>query len=343
MTADSKQHRKRSFAWWAKRVALFLFVLPIVGLILTFAYQQIATARSERLFQPPGELVNIGTHRLHIYCLGEGSPTVILEAGARSWSIIWSLVQADIAAKTRICAYDRAGFGWSEPGPRPRTAAQIAGELHALLVTAEVEGPYILVGHSFGGPLVRVFAAQYPADVVGVVLIDSTHPDQATRLPVDYMTSLESETARFNFLGQLARLGILRFGLKANVPTWTLPPDVIPAYYAFMARPEFYETSVAEESVLETSLTQARESGDLGDLPLIVIRANRFDDELASYPDVDAEAYVAMRILLQEELAALSTNGRLLVAEDSDHLIQLHQPDLVVEAILEMIDWCRGL
>ena len=125
----------------------------------------------------------MGGYQLHIHCLGEGNPTVILEAALPGASAHWGWVQPDIATTTRVCAYDRAGMGWSDPGPEPRDAQTIASELHTLLDNARIEGPYVLVGHSFGGLYARMYTAQYPDEVAGMVLVDSTHPDQWTRLP----------------------------------------------------------------------------------------------------------------------------------------------------------------
>jgi pimeloyl-ACP methyl ester carboxylesterase len=175
-----------------------------------------------------------------------------------------------------------------------------------------------------------------------VVLIDTTHPDQSTRLPVDYDEVFDAQVKQFDLLGKLAHLGILRFGVRQFAPTWTLPEEVLPTYYAIMSRPKFYETSVAEASVFETSMEQTRQTGNLGDRPLVVLTAGQLDEEIAAYPGVDEDAYRASRMMLQEELATLSTNSRLIVAEKSDHMIQLNQPELVIDAILQVVEMCRA-
>src|SRR2546428_1463462 len=131
---------------------------------------------------PPGKLVDIGGYRLHINCTGKGSPTVVLEAGAGDFSFDWSLVQAEVARFTRVCSYDRAGSASSDPGPIPRTMHQEVFELHTLLRRAGVEGPYVLVGHSYGGLLMRLYARQYPREGAGVGLVDSTDPDTTLML-----------------------------------------------------------------------------------------------------------------------------------------------------------------
>jgi pimeloyl-ACP methyl ester carboxylesterase len=131
--------------------------------------------------EPPGQLVDLGGRKLHIHCTGSGPPTVILEAGASSFSIDWSLVQPDIARTSRVCSYDRARLGWSDPGPA-ETAVNFVQDLHRLLAAANEKGPYVLVGASMGGIYVRLFQMQHPEEVVGMVLVDPTHEFRYTQL-----------------------------------------------------------------------------------------------------------------------------------------------------------------
>ena len=165
----------RSFVW----MILGLLALAVMGAI----YQAIATEIDQRTYPPPGQMVDVGTHSLHINCVGQGSPTVILDAANLGMSAHWVRVQQQLAQTTRVCAYDRAGMGWSGPGPEPRDARQISSELHTLLKGADTEGPYVLVGHSYGGLYARMYAARYPNHVAGVALVDSSHPEQFTRSP----------------------------------------------------------------------------------------------------------------------------------------------------------------
>src|SRR5918997_2828830 len=170
-----------------RRIGKALLVLVIVLLALAVAgaiYQAIATELAERAYPPPGEMVDVGGYSLHINCVGQGSPTVILDAGSGGMSAQWVRVQREVSGTTRVCAYDRAGMGWSEAGPDPRDAEQISGELHTLLGKAGVEGPHVLVGHSFGGMYVRTYAARYSDELAGVVLVDSSSPKQAGHRPV---------------------------------------------------------------------------------------------------------------------------------------------------------------
>jgi pimeloyl-ACP methyl ester carboxylesterase len=132
---------------------------------------------------PLGKMVNVGGHQLHFFMTGEGIPSVVFESGGASWSMDWHLVQTEVAKFTRACSYDRAGFGWSESGPKPRTSLQIATELHTLLESTGVEKPYILVGASFGGHAVRLFAKNYPDEVAGIILLDARHEAIDSKMP----------------------------------------------------------------------------------------------------------------------------------------------------------------
>ena len=146
-------------------IAVLIFVLALSGII----YQTAATEADRRDYPAPGHLIDVGGFKMHLSCMGEGSPTVILEAGTAGTAAHWAWVQPAVAMTTRVCAYDRAGMGWSDPGPEPRDAGQVAADLHALLTTARIDGPYLLVGHSFGGLFTRVFADRYPDEVAGLV------------------------------------------------------------------------------------------------------------------------------------------------------------------------------
>ena len=172
---------RRRLRSWIRRGLLGLVIglvaLGVIGVI----YQAFGTEIYRRIYPPPGELVDVGGHSLHINCVGEGSPTVILESGSGATSVDWANIQPEVANTTRVCAYDRAGSGWSEPGPGPGDPQQIAGELHTLLGNAGIDGPYVLVGHSFGGLYVRMYAELYPNEVEGMVLVDSSHPEQSKR------------------------------------------------------------------------------------------------------------------------------------------------------------------
>src|SRR5215204_6122879 len=219
-----------------RRIGMALLGLIVVLLalaVLGAIYQAIATERAERAYPPPGEMVDVGGHGLHINCVGQGSPTVLLEAGSGGFSAQWVRVQRQVSDTTRVCAYDRAGMGWSEMGPDPRDARQITSELHTLLGKAGIEGPYVLVGHSFGGMYMQTYAARYPDEVAGVALVDSsTDPDQFSQRPEGrdrnepqkQTSAVGSQLVRFG-VSLPARLGIVRLLSKLDPASPELPPQ----------------------------------------------------------------------------------------------------------------------
>src|SRR5215216_6481063 len=200
---------KRGLGLWIRRGLVWLVAGLLTLAVIGAIYQVVATQIDQRTYSPPGEMVDVSTHTLHINCLGEGSPTVILEAANLGMSAHWVRVQQQVAKATRVCAYDRAGLGWSERGPEPRDARKISSELHTLLKDAGIEGPYVLVGHSYGGLYVRMYAARYPNQVAGLVLVDSSHPEQFTRSPQG--RAMYKQTVRLGaVIPWLTRLGVIR-------------------------------------------------------------------------------------------------------------------------------------
>src|SRR5215216_361500 len=193
------------------RTLLGLLALLIGLAVIGASYEAIMAAGDATRYPPAGQLVDVGGHRLHLHCVGKGSPTVIMEAGGAGNVLHWMLVQPAIARSTRVCAYDRAGMGWSEPGPPPRTPQQIVAELHTLLTNARIPGPYILVGHSIGGKYVRLYASQYPQDVAGLVLVDGRHEDvdaaMTSAMRADDRSNVQMQQRIYWSLG---RLGLMR-------------------------------------------------------------------------------------------------------------------------------------
>src|SRR5215210_7470543 len=231
-------------------LVVVLLALAVAGAI----YQAIATERAERAYPPPGEMVDVGGYSLHINCVGQGSPTVVLDAGLGDFSAQWVWVQREVSGTTRVCAYDRAGMGWSEMGPEPRDAKQITSELHTLLKGAGIEGPYVLVGHSFGGMYMQTYAARYPEEVAGVALVDSsTDPDQFgqrpeaqdSNEPQKQTSAVVSKLERFG-ISLPARLGIVRLLSKLDPASPALPQKQRAQIDALAPSTREFTTSVLE-------------------------------------------------------------------------------------------------
>lgn len=303
-------------------MALFL-VLILAGYI----YEPIAEAADAKAYPPPGQLVDVGGYRLHINCTGTGSPTVIIDAGLGDWSTTWGgYVQPEVAKTTRVCTYDRAGMGWSEPGPLPRDAAQFAKELHTLLQNAHIPGPYVMVGHSLGGLEVRVFVHDYISEVAGVVLVESMNPKQITRSPTEADSQSESRSQPFSLQAALARFGIARLLVKLPGIAPSLPPNE-EAYYPLYVRPPYFQATDNESQGLPASGAQAAAVKTFGDLPLIVLTAKL--NNIPGWPE------------WQTELLQLSSNSQQLFAENSGHNIQADEPEAAVAAILQMVQQVR--
>src|SRR5215210_1177768 len=287
---------------WIRRELVWtiagLLALAVIGAI----YQAIATEIDQRTYSPPGEMVEVNGHRMHINCVGEGSPTVILEAANLGISAHWIRVQQQLARTTRVCAYDRAGMGWSEPGPEPRDARHISSELHTLLKGAGTEGPYVLVGHSYGGLYARMYAARYSDEVAGLVLVDSSHPEQFTRSPEG--RAMYEQTRRMGaFIPWLARLGVIR--LTNFYPAHPdLPPQQRAQIEAFNSSTQQVVTTVEEFRATPETNAQVRNAGSLGDKPLAVVSAGE-----------QSPGWLEM----QDELATLSPNSIHRVVEGATH------------------------
>jgi len=338
---------------WIPRFALWLIL--IIALLLTtgYIYQRRTTAADFEQFPAPGQRVDVGGYSLHIYCRGEGNSTVVVDAGNGDFSTGWQGIQREVSKSARVCTYDRAGYGWSDPSPNSRTATQMANELHLLLINAEIDPPYILVGHSLGGFTMRMFASQYPDEVAGMVLVDAGHEDQLERLPPEYVRLTDRQETYFSVLGFMSRFGILRLmGSSSNgadfAPPLVLkqPTDIQPLYLMMMSHPSYFDTTLAELRALSEITAQVRATGSLGDLPLIVLTAeNTLDPAVLQSmrlpDDFDAAQIQQTWLELQAELAALSTKCVHIIVKDSTHAIELDKPDVVIKAILDMVEMAR--
>jgi len=299
-------------------------------------------------YPPIGKLVNIGSHQLHLYASGAGSPSVVFESGGASWSLDWFLVQTEVAKFTQVCSYDRAGFGWSDSGSKPRTSEQIVSELHSLLTKAEIKKPYVLVGASFGGHTARLFSNKFPDEVAGIVLLDARHEAIDSKMPPKWKKMEASGKSMYQFMLLASQIGFLKLlgklmGEKATPPiVKKLPPELRPLYLEVGFQPKYFQSNLDELAVIVESDKQLSLVGSLGNIPLTVIR-HGIPDLFSSMPAEQAKRSEQVWQELQTELARLSSNGQLLVAEKSGHAIQIDQPSLVVDTIRQMVDKIRGV
>lgn len=255
----------------------------------------------------PGDIVDVGGYNLYLYCTGTGSPTVILEAGLEGDHSSWEQVQSEIAESARVCSYDRAGLGNSDRGPVPRNAKLATADLHALLTQADIAPPYILVGHSFGGLLIRRYAFEYPDEVAGMIFVDSLHEDwwqeALALLPANASNDSERLTSFRRYL----------------MRDWRNP----------LGNREVMEIPAVVE--------QIRETGNFGDMPITVLTAGIFNVLNPGLPN-DLETSLANLFRgLQGRIAVLSTVGAQTVISDSGHNMPRENPSAVISAIRDMI------
>jgi len=317
---------------WAGRillVGLFLFLGLIVYLLVK---ESVARNKYRAEYPPPGQMVNLGTHNIHLYCAGSGRPTVVFEADLDQYgSLSWVPVQERIGELTRACSYDRAGILWSEPGPLPRDGETIARELSTVLDAAGEEGPYILVGHAFGGAYIRIFAGKYPEDVCGMVLIESSHPEMLSRFgEYGVVPEIPSRNIRplillLSHLGSPGRY-------KGNV--YNLPPEIYDPVQAYL--PESSMAWFDEKVESPNTLSQAGRYEYLGDWLLIVLATSGPSPTLGDLGQKLDDLWLEM----QRELLLLSENSEFR-SYQIGHYPQLQDPEVVIEAIQDVLERCE--
>jgi pimeloyl-ACP methyl ester carboxylesterase len=336
---------KKGVLKWLRNIGLALLCLVAFTAITGVSYQLFETYKDSRRFPHAGRLVDIGGYRLNLNCTGKGSPTVVFDSGFGGPAMEWTLVQPPVAQFTRVCSYDRAGYGWSDAGPSPRTSAQIAEELHALLHSAGEKTPYVLVGHSFGGYNVRVFNGKYQSEVAGMVLVDASHEDQMGRMPSNIRKSNEAaaKAARIQFklAPLLLRLGVMRMMIRNMYAETGASRDILDELHYLNLQTKFIESTAAELAALNESANQVRRSGTLGDKPLIVLTAGRLRINETQMPKgvtrKDFEDLFDIWVNdLQMRETHLSTRGRRIMVPDSGHIIPFERPDSIVSAIREV-------
>jgi len=333
--------------------SIFLWILGLLllGVALGTVYQFFGTRRDQRLHPPPGRMVDLGTHQLHLHETGSGGPTILLEAGLMSTVLSWAALQRELSKSFRVVSYDRAGLGWSELGPMPRTAERIVDELHTALGKAGIAPPYILIGHSFGGLLMPLFAARFPQEVLGSVLIDAVTPAEW-----DPPSEQDARNSRIGAkvcrrAAVLAQMGVIRLivallnsplrnvaahlvrlisrGTPSNSGTvsspwfFALPPEERTMAAIFWVQPKFASTIASQLENLPVSAKQVGAYDKFSDKKVVFLTAGS-----ASMRRRDAHAAIAARLPLGEQI---------LIGE-SNHWIMQNKPELVIHAIRQILD-----
>jgi len=329
----------------ARSTGVIVIIVALIG-GTGLIYQSLSEAKDKQNYPPLGQMIDVGGYRLHLYCTGQGSPTIILEGGLAGPALQWALVQQKLEKTTRVCSYDRAGLGWSDIGPEPRTSKEMANELHTLLNKAGIDGPYVLVGHSLGGFIVRLFAYEYPSETAGIVLVASGSENDIARMPPEYIKIEESNKQSDHLLITLTRFGITRIagnlgllssytGLLVKFRSNLQKEFISLTFY----RSQYWATAYAEYSALNESRIQVAATGSLGSLPLIVLSGSPDVSRLpASFPvEHIRETFQDLQI----ELTKLSSRSTHIVCDTCDHYIPLTNPDVVVDAINQELNNIR--
>ncbi len=298
-----------------------LFNKNIIYLIcwLLSSYASSALAAEYKPFQPPGKFINLGMHVMYIDCFGEQSPTVLIDVGIADSSANWYKLAKSLSNDVRTCVYDRAGYGWSDPGPGKRTTAQIVHELNMLLESAEVPGPYVLVGHSFGGFTARYFAATHPDKVVGAVLVDSSHPDQIYRLS-------ELDNVKKKPPIKISRRELAPATMSEFEKRWFFLNSSRKAVFAQMNELKYFKESAYE----------VKHSGPLLDIPLAILTRGK-----SQLPEINGTSLESAWRDMQKDLLKLSKNSWQAIIKDSSHNIYKDAPEEVISNILKVVNLSR--
>jgi pimeloyl-ACP methyl ester carboxylesterase len=334
---------------------VWISAVVLLGVLLGVVYHKLGTRRDWKVHPPPGRLIDLGTHRLHILESGCGGPSVVLEAGLMSTVLSWSVLQNELARSYRVVSYDKAGLGWSDEGPVPRTADRIVDELHLLLERAGIPPPYILVGHSFGGLTMPLFAARYPEQTAGVVLVDPVVPVEWNP-PSEHdrrLTEIGAKVCRRAAF--LARIGLIRFvafllatgakgpagrlvrlisrgtpaesGSVSSPWFWALPANEREMASVFWIQEKFAVTIASQLENLPVSAARVAELGSSCDKLVVILSAR-------TSPPRRREEHAA--------IARRLPRGVHVLAEKSNHWIMWEEPDLVIRAIQTVADSLRG-
>lgn len=345
-TLDIEIQREKSLKRRVKWIFGAFLILLAAALAAGATYQGISEHRDRERFPQIGRSVNLGGFTLNLNCTGSGRPTVILDSGLGIPAIGWALVQPKIAQFAHVCSYDRAGYGWSDPGPFPRTSSEIARELHALLKNAHVRPPYILVGHSFGGFNIRLFNQMYPREVAGAVFVDASQEDAESEMS-DAIKEAGAKSLRQlrrmdSVMGLLTDFGIARPAIARNLSQQRIPPQLLDELVYLELQKKYIDAILSERASFDESADEARGAGTFGGKPLIVLTAGA-DSESAGVPKADADDFFDAWVgRLQPRLVALSTGGSQVVLLNSHHLIPFEQPDAIVDAVKQVIEERAG-
>lgn len=328
--------KERAVSSKIKKILMVIVAVILVFVASLYVFHSIKSNLEVKEYPPIGKYVDLETHKLHYIDQGEGDVTIVMDAGLPGTCLDWSWVQDDLAGFARVITYDRAGYGWSELGPKPRTSMQIVQELRELLQKEKIEKPYILVGHSYGGLNMLLYTYMYPDEVAGLVLIDATHPDYHEYLPEEFKDIENSKLAQLKLGADLSPFGVQRL-LNISLSPYKLPKDIEDAGRAMGFRNAAFSAAYDEFLAVDESLAQVKEVTDLGDIPLLVITKGLQTPKINGFTDEMMTEYENGLSELQKKFLNLSTNSSQVIAVDSGHFIHYDNPEIIIQEIRKMI------
>jgi len=326
---------------WLRNIGLGVVALLVLLIAVGATYEALARHAAAKQFPPHGKLVDIGGRRLHLDCRGSGSPTVVFESGLDSiGSLSWASVHDAVASVTRACAYDRAGIMWSDPKSTPQSAAAVAGDLHAVLQAAGEAGPFVLAGHSLGGPYIMTYTRMYPDQVAGLVFVDASHPDQLQRFAAIGVPP-PPLPAVLKLVSALSWTGLVRL-LPIEAPEHA--DERVKEIVRARASTSF-GAALAEGYVLAQSLAAGGELRDLGNRPLVVLTAMaplpQATLRALNLPASTGRRFREVWQTLQDDETSWSTRSRHELLPEAGHYIQFDRPDVVIKAVTEVVNLVR--
>ena len=327
----------RILSWLAAAVACALALLVVLNASVG--------AWNRRLHPPPGRFFKVGGFSMRLDCTGTGAPTIVLDSGLGDDGLQWRRVQPALSQLTRVCSYDRAGYGWSDPRPGPRDSIHIVDELHSLLQEAGITGRIVLMGHSAGGLHIREYATKYPADIVGLVFVDASTPAQITVLPAE-LVAMDDDLL---WPKVQTMFGIPRMQGRCGQHDWTgmgTVPSDSPQFVAWLKADDcmvsVLNTTVQEERGFAPSCHEVAGTGPFGKLPILIFSEDpqyrpSFWEPARLFP-----VFAVKWNALQEGLKGLSTRSRRIIARRSSHYVQIDRPELVISNVGHMIRSLQG-
>ncbi len=323
----------------------YLVALALVLSVAGATYQWVASRSDSKRFPMPGERVDIGGRSLHLYCSGDGPVTVLLENGLGGNYAAWRLVQSEIAKFARVCNYDRAGMGWSDPSDRPTQSEFVADDLHRLVSAAGLSAPFVLVGWSAGGVFIRRYLHDYPEGIIGLVFVDSAHEQQRQRLvePGDAEQHRRQAEDQLDACRALAWTGVVRASgvMRQMTAPLHMPADFEDEVVAMQNRTNHCGGVAREMQGFDHDVSQTDPPASIGDIPLVVLtrgRATSPKDFPTPVSQASIDQFDQTWLTLQNELAALSTHSSHRIVKDSGHAIPMQAPMAVVDAVRDIVN-----